>query len=73
MEWTDHQMGLCIKDDKNLQLIRSIGGLKINDIPSIFENNEGCNVLSTHPVHHQRTKHIDIKRHFVGSHVLSIN
>lgn len=50
------------------QLLTSIG-LKLNSTPTIFEDNEGCKLLSTHPVHHQRTKHIDIKHHFVRSHI----
>ncbi len=44
-------------------------GLKLHSPPTIFEHNEGCKMLSTHPVHHQRTKHIDIKHHFVRDHI----
>ena len=50
------------------QLLKHIG-LKMNKVPCIFEDNEGCRMLSTHPVHHQRTKHIDIKHHFVRHHI----
>ena len=44
-------------------------GLKMNKVPCIFEDNEGCRMLSADPVHHQRTKHIDIKHHFVRNHI----
>ena len=30
-------------------------------------------MLSAHPVHHQRTKHIDIKHHFVRHHISERN
>jgi hypothetical protein len=31
----------------------------------VKEDNQGCIALSTNPVHHKRTKHIDIKHHYV--------
>lgn len=54
------------------QLLKHIG-LKLNRVPCIFEDNEGCRMLSAHPVHHQRTKHIDIKHHFVRHHISERN
>lgn len=30
----------------------------------IFEDNHGCINIANNPVHHKRTKHIDIKYHF---------
>lgn len=50
------------------QLLKHVG-LSINKPPVIFEDNEGCKMLSTHPVHHQRTKHIDIRHHFIRDHI----
>ena len=41
----------------------------MNKVPCIFEDNEGCSMLSTHPVHHQKTKHIDIKHYFIRHHI----
>lgn len=32
---------------------------------TIFEDNQGCIALAKNPVHHERTKHIDIKWHFI--------
>jgi hypothetical protein len=50
------------------QLLLQIG-LKFNSVPVIYEDNEGCRLLSNHPSHHQRTKHIDIRHHFIRDHV----
>lgn len=51
-----------------IQLLKTVG-LKFNYPPTIFEDNEGCKLLTSHPVHHQRTKHIDIKHHFIREHL----
>ncbi|TID31301.1 hypothetical protein CANINC_000106, partial [Pichia inconspicua] len=51
-----------------IQLLNHIG-MKFNSPPIIFEDNEGCKLLTDHPVHHQRTKHIDIKYHFIRHHL----
>jgi hypothetical protein len=37
----------------------------------IMEDNQGCIFLSENPVFHQRTKHIDVKYHFVRERVES--
>jgi hypothetical protein len=37
----------------------------------IYEDNQGAIALSENPVHHQRTKHIDIRYHFVRERVES--
>ena len=50
------------------QLLHGLG-LKSNTISKIYEDNEGCKLLSEHPVHHQRTKHIDIRHHFIRYHI----
>ena len=35
----------------------------------IYEDNNSCILLAEHPVFHQRTKHIDIRYHFIREHV----
>lgn len=54
-----------------LWLVQVIGqiGLKMKSPPTVFEDNEGCKLLTSHPVHHQRTKHIDIRHHFIRNHL----
>ena len=37
----------------------------------IFEDNQGCIALSDNPVSHKRTKHIDIRYHFIRERVAS--
>ena len=39
----------------------------------IFVDNQGAINLAKNPVHHQRTKHIDIKYHYIRSHVQDKN
>jgi hypothetical protein len=39
-------------------------GLKQNEVP-LFEDNKGAICLAKHDVYHERTKHIDIRHHFV--------
>lgn len=62
-------LGDAVKELLWLSQLLSNVGLKFNSSPIIFEDNEGCKLLSTHPVHHQRTKHIDIKHHFIRHHI----
>ena len=35
---------------------------------TIFEDNQSCITLAANPVHYARTKHIDIKCHFIRDH-----
>ena len=37
----------------------------------IFEDNQGCIALAKNPVKHERTKHIDIRHHFIREKVES--
>jgi hypothetical protein len=37
----------------------------------IYEDNQGAIALAQNPVGHKRTKHIDIKYHFIREHVQS--
>ena len=34
----------------------------------IYEDNQSCIALATNPIYHSRTKHIDIKYHFIRDH-----
>lgn len=52
------------------QLLSDLGWSMDGPI-KIKEDNQGCIALSENPVHHKRTKHIDIKYHFVREKVLS--
>jgi len=36
---------------------------------TIYEDNQSCMALAANPVHHARTKHIDIKYHFIRDHI----
>jgi hypothetical protein len=37
----------------------------------IFEDNIGCIDLSENPVHHKRSKHIDIRYHYIRDQMIS--
>jgi hypothetical protein len=39
--------------------------MKINEKIKVYQDNQGCILLAKNPVNQQRTKHIDIKYHFV--------
>ena len=36
---------------------------------TIFSDNQGAIALSKHPIHHHRTKHIDIRYHFIRDNI----
>ena len=40
-------------------------GFKQDNATKIFEDNQGAIALAKNPTHHSRTKHIDIKYHYV--------
>lgn len=37
--------------------------------PILYEDNNGCILLANHPVFHSRTKHIDVRHHFLRQHL----
>ena len=37
----------------------------------MYEDNQGAIALIENPVHHQRTKHIDIRYHFIREQVIN--
>lgn len=52
------------------QLISDLGYMQ--DQPTvIFEDNQGCIAMSANPVFHKRTKHIDIRYHFIRERITS--
>ena len=41
----------------------------VNKPINLFVDNQGAIHLAKNPIHHQRTKHIDVKYHFIRSEV----
>ena len=59
-------MALCEAVKEAIHIRKLFQDLGCNKGPSIiYEDNQGSIALSENPVHHKRTKHIDIKYHFV--------
>ena len=52
------------------QLYKDVSGNK-KDSVRLFTDNQGAIALAKNPVHHKRTKHIDIRYHFIRSLVLN--
>ncbi len=52
-------------------LLGEMGVLNERDPTLIWSDNQGCIALSENPVHHDRTKHFDIRHHFVREKVTS--
>ena len=52
------------------QLLSELGHPQ-RGVTVIFKDNSGCIELAKNPIHHVRTKHIDIQHHFVREKVLS--
>ena len=50
------------------QLMEEIG-FKIEDPTPVYEDNKGAKDLANNPMYHKRTRHIDIKYHFVRRYV----
>ena len=48
-----------------LQLFKDIRTFSERNIPTIFSDNQGALTIATNPTDHQRTKHIDIRYHFI--------
>jgi hypothetical protein len=42
-------------------------GINFKNMPLLCDN-ESAVKLTNNPVQHQRTKHIDVRRHFIGDH-----
>jgi hypothetical protein len=66
-------MAACAATQEAVYLRRLMEGLgyKQEAATVILEDNQGCIALSENPVLHQRTKHIDVRYHFVRERVES--
>lgn len=49
------------------QLLHDLQDPTVSRPTKIFEDNQGCIHLAKNPVHHKRTKHIDVRYHFIRS------
>ena len=60
-------IALCAETQEVLWLRRLLAGIDLlqKDPTTIFEDNQGAMALSKNPKNHSRTKHIDVKFHFV--------
>jgi len=66
-------MAACaaVQEAVHLRLLMSDLGFEQREPTVIYEDNQGCIALSDNPVHHRRTKHIDIRYHFIRERVTS--
>lgn len=66
-------MAACaaVQEAVHLRLLMSDLGFEQREPTVIYEDNQGCIALSDNPVYHRRTKHIDIRYHFIRERVAS--
>lgn len=66
-------MAACAAVQEAIHLRQLMGdlGYKQDGATVIYEDNQGCIALSANPVFHKRTKHIDIRYHFIRERVAS--
>ena len=66
-------MAACaaVQEAIHLRLLLRDLGFEQKEPTVIFEDNQGCIALSDNPVFHKRTKHIDIRYHFIRERVAS--
>lgn len=62
-------LGEAVKESLWLKQLLEQIGLKAKKPIKIYEDNQGAIALSSHPSNHSRTKHIDIRHHFIRDHV----
>ena len=66
-------MALTHASKEALWLRRLLRELNDNETPHeptiIYEDNQSCIALAKNPVHHARTKHIDIQYHFIRENI----
>ena len=55
--------------DHDLDIMVLILDIKDQEPTLIHEDNQGCVALSNNPVFHKRTKHVEIRYHFVREQV----
>ncbi len=53
-------------------ILKELGILNEGDLNSttIYEDNKGCQLLANNPQLHPKTKHIDIRHHFINDHIM---
>ena len=66
-------MAVCaaVQEAVHLRRLMCDLGFEQKEPTVIYEDNQGCIALSDNPVHHRRTKHIDIRFHFIRERVAS--
>ena len=66
-------MAACAAVQEAIHLRELMGdlGYKQDRATVIYEDNQGCIALSANPVFRKRTKHIDIRYHFIRERVTS--
>lgn len=66
-------MAACaaVQEAIHLRLLMHDLGFEQKEATVIYEDNQGCIALSDNPVFHKRTKHIDIRYHFIRERVTS--
>jgi hypothetical protein len=48
-------------------------GFNTKETPTIFDDNQSAIAIASNPVHHQRTRHIALRYHFIRDHILKNN
>lgn len=61
----------AVQEALRLRSLLSSLGMEQHGAIKIYEDNQGCIALSENPVMHRRTKHIDIRYHFIRERVES--
>ena len=61
----------AVQDAMYLRQLFSDLGFEQREPTTIYEDNQGCIALTENPVMHKRTKHIDIRHHFIRERVES--
>ena len=66
-------MAACaaVQEAIHLRLLMRDLGFEQKGATVIYEDNQGCIALSENPMFHKRTKHIDIRYHFIRERVAS--
>jgi len=58
-------LAAAVQDAIYLRQLMSDLGFEQSEPTTIYEDNQGCIALAENPVMHKRTKHIDVKHHFI--------
>jgi hypothetical protein len=64
-------LAAAVQDAIYLRQLMSDLGFEQIEPTTIYEDNQGCIALAENPVMHKRTKHIDVKHHFIRERVES--